>query len=116
MMFEMPQYEVRDFGTTEWEVISEIQLMQMLHKYFDRVAPAIQQMIEGGQVITADAVYRLKRRDDLKIYSDDPSSGDRPGVLQNIFQGIRRMRVIDDRGERLSPVHLFKPARYPLHR
>jgi hypothetical protein len=63
-MFEMPQYEVRYFGAIEWEDISEIHLMHKLHEYFDRVTPAIQQMIEGEQVLTQYAVYRLKKRDD----------------------------------------------------
>jgi len=62
-MFEMPQYEVRDFNTAEWRDISEIDIMQKLHECFDRVTPAIQQMIEGQQVLTQYAVYRLKRRD-----------------------------------------------------
>ena len=64
MMFEMPRYEVRYFGATEWEEISEITLMQKLIAYYDRVTPAIQQMIDGEQVLTQYAVYRLKRRDD----------------------------------------------------
>ena len=64
MMFEMPQYEVKYFGAKEWEAISEIDLMQRLLEYFDRVTPAIQQMIEGEQVLTQYAVFRLKRRED----------------------------------------------------
>jgi len=59
-MFEMPQYEVRDFNTADWEDISEMEIMQKLHESFDRVTPAIQQMIDGEQVLTQYAVYRLK--------------------------------------------------------
>jgi len=66
MMFEMPQYEVRDFNTAEWRDISEIDIMQKLHESFDRVTPAIQQMIEGQQVLTQYAAYRLKRRENLQ--------------------------------------------------
>jgi len=66
MMFEMPQYEVRGFNKSEWRDISEIDLMQMLLEYFDRVTPAIQQMIEGEQVLTPDAVYRFKRRENFQ--------------------------------------------------
>ena len=62
MMFEMPQYEVRDLDMSEWRDISEIDIMQKLHEYFDRVTPAIQQMIDGEQVRTHYASYRLKRR------------------------------------------------------
>ena len=66
MMFEMPQYEVRNFNTAKWKDISEIDIMQKLHEPFDRVTPAIQQMIEGEQVLTQYAVYRLKRREDFQ--------------------------------------------------
>ena len=66
MMFEMPQYEVRDFYMAEWKDISEIDIMQKLHEYFDRVTPAIQQMIEGQQVLTQYAVYRLKNQKNLQ--------------------------------------------------
>jgi hypothetical protein len=62
-MFEMPQYEVRDLNMSEWENISEIDIMQKLHESFERVTPAIQKMIDGEQVLTQYAVYRLKRRD-----------------------------------------------------
>ena len=62
MMFEMPQYEFRYSDTSEWRDISEIDIMQKLHESFDRVTPAIQQMIEGEKVMTQYAIYRLKAR------------------------------------------------------
>ena len=61
-MFEMYKYEVRDHNTAEWMDISEVDIMQKLHECFDRITPAIQQMIEGEEVVTQYAVYRLKRR------------------------------------------------------
>jgi hypothetical protein len=60
MMFGMPQYEVRFHDGVEWEEISEIELMHRLHESYDKVTPAIQQMIEGQQVLTLNAVCRLK--------------------------------------------------------
>ena len=59
----MPQYEVRDLYMSEWSDISEVDIMQKRSECFDRVTPAIQQMIEGQQVLTQYAVYRLKKRD-----------------------------------------------------
>ena len=64
-MFNIPQYEVRSHDGAEWEEISEIDLMHRLHESYDQVTPAIRQMIEGGQVLTPDATYRLK---DYKKY------------------------------------------------
>jgi len=60
MRFAMAMYEVRYHNKLEWEEISEIDLMQRLHESYDRVTPAIQQMIEGGKVLTPEGVYRLK--------------------------------------------------------
>ena len=62
MMFEMPQYEVRFHDNAQWEEISELNIMQKLSDTFDRVTPAIQQMIEGKQVMTPEAVYQLKNQ------------------------------------------------------
>jgi len=69
MMFAMPLYEVRYDDKIEWEEISEIDLMQRLHDTYDRVTPAIQQMIEGEQVYTPEAVYRLKGQEDLQLFT-----------------------------------------------
>ena len=62
MMFEMPQYEVRFLDNANWEEISEINIMQKLSDAYDRVTPAIQQMIAGRPVMTPEADYRLKNR------------------------------------------------------
>ena len=62
MMFEMPQYEVRFNDNAQWEEISELNIMQNLSDTYDRVTPAIQQMIEGQHVMTPEAVYRLKNQ------------------------------------------------------
>ena len=63
----MPLYEVKYHGKEEWEEISEVDLMQKLHETFDRVTPFIQLMIEGKQVLTPEAVYRLKVQDKAKF-------------------------------------------------
>ena len=47
MMFEMPQYEVRDLNMSEWSDISEVDIMQKLAECFDRV-PACARDKTGG--------------------------------------------------------------------
>ena len=59
-MFTMPRYEVRYRENQEWEEISEIECMDGLYKLYHRVTPAIKEMIEGHELHTPDAVYRLK--------------------------------------------------------
>ena len=59
-MVTMPRYEVRYHENQEWEEISELEFMDGLYKLYHRVTPAIREMIEGHELHTPDAVYRLK--------------------------------------------------------
>ena len=59
-MFTMPRYEVRCNENEEWKEISELEFMDALYKLYHRVTPAIKEMIEGKELRTPDAVYRLK--------------------------------------------------------
>jgi len=60
--FAMPLYEVRYHNKKEWEELTETQLLHKLVETYDRVTPAIQQMIQGKEVLTVEAVYRLKAK------------------------------------------------------
>jgi hypothetical protein len=53
-------YQFRYRGKKEWEDISEISLLKGLQEIFERVTPAIQQILDGKQVETLSGVYRLK--------------------------------------------------------
>jgi hypothetical protein len=59
-MFTLPRYEVRYDGAEEWKEISELELMDGLYKLYHRVTPAIKEMIDGKELHTPDAVYRLR--------------------------------------------------------
>ena len=59
-MGKMPRYEVRHNGNEEWKEISELEFMDGLYKLYHRVTPAIKEMIEGKELRTPEAVYRLK--------------------------------------------------------
>jgi hypothetical protein len=56
----MPLYEVRYSFNDKWQEISDVELMEDLYKTFDRVTPAIKEMIKGKELRTPDADYRLK--------------------------------------------------------
>lgn len=60
MRYAMPLYEVKYNGNDVWEDISDIEVMEELYKHFDRVTPAIKEMINGREFRTSEAVYRLK--------------------------------------------------------
>ena len=59
-MYALPLYEAKYNEKEEWKQISEVELMEGLYKFFDKVAPAIKEMIEGKEIDTPKAVYRLK--------------------------------------------------------
>ncbi len=59
-MGTMPRYETRYNENEEWKEISELELMDGLYKIYHRVTPAIKEMIEGKELRTPDAFYRLK--------------------------------------------------------
>ena len=56
----MNQYEVKYIGKEEWEEIAEIKVLERLFEVFDRVTPSIQEMIKGKQVLTPEAIFRIK--------------------------------------------------------
>jgi len=56
----MNLYEVKYHDKQEWQEISEIEVLENLYEVFDRVTPAIQDMIQGRRILTPNAVYRIK--------------------------------------------------------
>ena len=60
MKFKMLHYEVRYFDKTEWEKISEVEVLESLQDAFVRITPVLKDMIQGKQVTTPDAKYRIK--------------------------------------------------------
>ena len=71
LMFEMPRYEVKNNEGGDWKEISELELMDELYKNFNRVTPAIKEMIMGKEVKTPYGMYRLKLKGGE--YSQEPS-------------------------------------------
>jgi len=65
MMFTMPVYEVRYNDQLKWEEITELDLMNGLSGTYDRVAPVIEQMLEGKRIYTPEAVYRFKGQENM---------------------------------------------------
>ena len=56
----MPRYEVRYHENGEWIEVSELEFMDGLYKLYNRVTPAIKEMINGKELRTPDGSYRLK--------------------------------------------------------
>ena len=60
LMFSMPLYEVKSNEEDMWQEISELELMDELYKTYNKVTPAIKDMIMGNEVQTPHGRYRLK--------------------------------------------------------
>jgi hypothetical protein len=59
-MSKMPRYEVRYDANEGWIEISDLEFMDGLYKIYRRVSPVIKDMVNGKELCTPDAVYRLK--------------------------------------------------------
>ena len=62
LMFEMPRYEVKNNEGDNWKELSELELMDELYKTYDKVSPAIKEMIMGKEVKTHHGIFRLKHK------------------------------------------------------
>ena len=60
LMFSMPLYEAKYEEDNGWQEISELELMDELYKSYNKVSPAIKEMILGNEIKTPHGVYRLK--------------------------------------------------------
>ena len=59
-MSTIPRFEARYDENGEWIEISDLQFMDGLYKLYRRTTPAIKEMINGKELRTPDAVYRIK--------------------------------------------------------
>ncbi len=71
----MPSYEVKYKNKNEWEEISEINVLGSLQEVYSQVTPVIQELIDGKQVPTPNAIYRIKGYEDVN-FSRDEAAGD----------------------------------------
>ena len=60
LMFSMPLYEAKYDNDDTWQEITELELMDELYKTYNKVTPAIKEMILGRELKTPHGIYRLK--------------------------------------------------------
>lgn len=65
MLFSMPSYEVRYQDTQDWEKISETKALGKLQEAYGQITLVLQEMIDGKQVLTPQAVFRIKGFDEV---------------------------------------------------
>ena len=59
LSYEMPLYYVKYHEKDEWVKISELKLMDQLYQSFNKVTPAIKEMLMGKEVKTEHGIYKL---------------------------------------------------------
>jgi len=69
-MYKMPRYEVKKHEKDDWKEISELEIMDELYRIFDKVTPAIKEMIQGKEVKTPHGIFRLKFKGGEVLGSD----------------------------------------------
>jgi hypothetical protein len=67
MLFSMPSYEVKYHNKKNWEKISEAKVLGNLSETYGHITPVLQEMIDGKQVPTPTAVYRIKGFAEISI-------------------------------------------------
>ena len=60
MQFKIAQYEVKYLGENQWKEISEKTCMEFLVDSFDPLTPIISDILNGQEIRTPYAIYRLK--------------------------------------------------------
>ena len=61
MEIKLTQFEVKYFDRENWEEISEATALVRLQDFFDQIAPLIIEMLNGKEIVTPQAVYRMKK-------------------------------------------------------
>jgi len=60
MEIALTEFEVRYFGKDHWEKVSEINVLKQLSDKFGKVSPIVTEMLQGKEIVTPDAIYRIK--------------------------------------------------------
>jgi len=59
VIFRLPQFEIRNFGETDWNKVPEKEFLLKLAATFERIAPILSEMFQGKEISTRDCIYRI---------------------------------------------------------
>ena len=60
-MLFLVQYEVMHSSDEGWKDVSEVIAMHKISECYDQVSPVLQDMFQGEEIHTPDAVFRVKK-------------------------------------------------------
>ena len=61
MHFTFAQYEVTNGNDEFWEEVSEKTAMDRISDCYDQVSPVLQDLFQGKEINTSDAILRIKK-------------------------------------------------------
>ena len=60
LICRMPEFEVKYLNGNNWKKIPEKDFLLNLLDTYDRISPIIATLIEGEEVVTSSAIYRIR--------------------------------------------------------
>jgi hypothetical protein len=57
----MSQFEVKYSHQEDWNDVSETAFLQSLLDNFNHITPVISEMLQGKEIVTSIAIFRIKR-------------------------------------------------------
>jgi hypothetical protein len=60
MQFRVTCFEIKRLGDDVWQKVSEKAFMEKLADCIDPITPALTKMLRGGEIKTAQEIYRIK--------------------------------------------------------
>ena len=61
MQFKFAQYEAMHGNDECWKDVSERTAMDRISDCYDQVSPVLQDLFQGKEINTSDAVFRIKK-------------------------------------------------------
>ena len=60
MIFNLPQFEIKNFSENDWNRVSEKDFLLKLVDTFELITPVLSDLIQGKEIITNYRIYRIK--------------------------------------------------------
>jgi hypothetical protein len=60
MHFTISQYEFKDFGSDDWQKVSESFVLEKLVDVFDPLTPLLAKMLKGKEISIPEGIFRIK--------------------------------------------------------
>ena len=60
MIFNLPQFEIKELSDKDWKKVSEKDFLTKLVDNFNLISPVLGEMFQGKDFITRNCIYRIQ--------------------------------------------------------